>query len=234
MCDNLCWPFYLVSIMLFKMRHLWSCSLICSIFRKICCKPDIPAPNEEKPQQVKYIPSSFTQLFFIQLIMITNHFLMCAVKQFLGDEYFQPHDPEELQPYASYVQRVNSIYNSSAELFNAWITPDLHECTKTFLIKADLWCAYDVMRFALGKCIFISAHLLCGWNYTRVLVLLLMRADETLSKEHPPLCRLWWEKHQPEWVKVKEWVETEGLSHDLEMFYSQFNSQYKEPSVRAV
>ncbi|XP_017325125.1 cell surface glycoprotein CD200 receptor 1-A isoform X1 [Ictalurus punctatus] len=60
-----------------------------SIFRKICCKPDIPAPNEEKPQQ------------------------------FLGDEYFQPHDPEELQPYASYVQRVNSIYNSSAELFNA-------------------------------------------------------------------------------------------------------------------
>ncbi|KAF4086826.1 hypothetical protein AMELA_G00088840 [Ameiurus melas] len=52
-----------------------------SIFRKICCKPDIPAPNDEKPQQ--------------------------------------PYDPEELQPYASYVQRVNSIYNSSAELFNA-------------------------------------------------------------------------------------------------------------------
>ncbi|MCJ8732835.1 hypothetical protein PDJAM_G00215950 [Pangasius djambal] len=52
-----------------------------SVFRKICCKPDIPASNEEKPQQ--------------------------------------PYDPEELQPYASYVQRVNSIYNSSAELFNA-------------------------------------------------------------------------------------------------------------------
>ncbi|KAM9486459.1 cell surface glycoprotein CD200 receptor 1-like isoform 1-T1 [Clarias gariepinus] len=52
-----------------------------SIFRKICCKPDTPAPSEEKPQQ--------------------------------------PYDPEELQPYASYVQRVNSIYNSSAELFNA-------------------------------------------------------------------------------------------------------------------
>ncbi|XP_035390796.1 cell surface glycoprotein CD200 receptor 1 isoform X2 [Electrophorus electricus] len=31
----------------------------------------------------------------------------------------QPHDPEEVEPYASYVQRVNSIYNSSAELFNA-------------------------------------------------------------------------------------------------------------------
>lgn len=140
MCDNLCWPFYLVSIMSFKMRHLWSCSLICSIFRKICCKPDIPAPNEEKPQQVKYIPSSFTQLFFIQLIMITNHFLMCAVKQFLGDDYFQPHDPEELQPYASYVQRVNSIYNSSAELFNAWITPDLHECTDISDKSRSLMC----------------------------------------------------------------------------------------------
>ncbi|XP_072541112.1 cell surface glycoprotein CD200 receptor 1-B-like isoform X2 [Salminus brasiliensis] len=31
----------------------------------------------------------------------------------------QPRDPEEVEPYASYVQRVNSIYNSSAELFNA-------------------------------------------------------------------------------------------------------------------
>ncbi|XP_056610164.1 cell surface glycoprotein CD200 receptor 1-A-like isoform X1 [Triplophysa dalaica] len=31
----------------------------------------------------------------------------------------QPPDVEELEPYASYIQRVNSIYNSSAELFNA-------------------------------------------------------------------------------------------------------------------
>ncbi|XP_066497319.1 cell surface glycoprotein CD200 receptor 1-A-like [Hoplias malabaricus] len=31
----------------------------------------------------------------------------------------QPRDPEEVEPYASYVQRVNSIYNSSAELINA-------------------------------------------------------------------------------------------------------------------
>ncbi|KAK7168743.1 hypothetical protein R3I93_004904 [Phoxinus phoxinus] len=31
----------------------------------------------------------------------------------------QPTDVEEVEPYASYVQRVNSIYNSSAELFNA-------------------------------------------------------------------------------------------------------------------
>ncbi|XP_016385162.1 cell surface glycoprotein CD200 receptor 1-A-like [Sinocyclocheilus rhinocerous] len=31
----------------------------------------------------------------------------------------QPADVEEVEPYASYVQRVNSIYNSSAELFNA-------------------------------------------------------------------------------------------------------------------
>ncbi|KAF7709213.1 cell surface glycoprotein CD200 receptor 1-A isoform X2 [Silurus meridionalis] len=52
-----------------------------SIFRKICCKTDIPATTEEKPQQ--------------------------------------PYEPEELQPYASYVQRVNSIYNSSADLFSA-------------------------------------------------------------------------------------------------------------------
>ncbi|XP_057192158.1 cell surface glycoprotein CD200 receptor 1-A-like isoform X1 [Triplophysa rosa] len=31
----------------------------------------------------------------------------------------QPPDVEEVEPYASYIQRVNSIYNSSAELFNA-------------------------------------------------------------------------------------------------------------------
>lgn len=31
----------------------------------------------------------------------------------------QPTDVEEVEPYASYIQRVNSIYNSSAELFNA-------------------------------------------------------------------------------------------------------------------
>ncbi|XP_036426682.1 cell surface glycoprotein CD200 receptor 1-B-like isoform X2 [Colossoma macropomum] len=31
----------------------------------------------------------------------------------------QPRDTEEVEPYASYVQRVNSIYNSSADLFNA-------------------------------------------------------------------------------------------------------------------
>ncbi|XP_060786407.1 cell surface glycoprotein CD200 receptor 1-A-like isoform X2 [Neoarius graeffei] len=55
--------------------------ILLSVFRKICCKPDTPATNDEKPQQ--------------------------------------PCDPDELQPYASYVQRVNSIYNSSAELFNA-------------------------------------------------------------------------------------------------------------------
>lgn len=52
--------------------------------------------------------------------MITNT-LMFAVK--LSDVcdwvFFQPYDPEELQPYASYVQRVNSIYNSSADLFKA-------------------------------------------------------------------------------------------------------------------
>ncbi|XP_050974364.1 cell surface glycoprotein CD200 receptor 1-A isoform X3 [Labeo rohita] len=31
----------------------------------------------------------------------------------------KPADVEEVEPYASYIQRVNSIYNSSAELFNA-------------------------------------------------------------------------------------------------------------------
>ncbi len=34
----------------------------------------------------------------------------------------KPADVEEVEPYASYIQRVNSIYNSSAELFNAWDT----------------------------------------------------------------------------------------------------------------
>lgn len=53
-----------ISVSVSKLRHLWFCLLNCSVFRKICCKPDIPVTNEEKPQQVKYIPSSFTQLFF--------------------------------------------------------------------------------------------------------------------------------------------------------------------------
>ncbi|ROL43803.1 Cell surface glycoprotein CD200 receptor 1-A [Anabarilius grahami] len=35
------------------------------------------------------------------------------------DKPAQPADVEEVEPYASYIQRVNSIYNSSAELFNA-------------------------------------------------------------------------------------------------------------------
>ncbi|XP_052003906.1 cell surface glycoprotein CD200 receptor 1-A-like [Xyrauchen texanus] len=35
------------------------------------------------------------------------------------DKPIQPHDVEEVEPYASYIQRVNFIYNSSAELFNA-------------------------------------------------------------------------------------------------------------------
>ncbi|XP_016089274.1 cell surface glycoprotein CD200 receptor 1-like isoform X1 [Sinocyclocheilus grahami] len=35
------------------------------------------------------------------------------------DKPSQPADVEEVEPYASYIQRVNSIYNSSAELFNA-------------------------------------------------------------------------------------------------------------------
>ncbi|XP_026073977.1 cell surface glycoprotein CD200 receptor 1-like isoform X1 [Carassius auratus] len=35
------------------------------------------------------------------------------------DRPVQPVDVEEVEPYASYIQRVNSIYNSSAELFNA-------------------------------------------------------------------------------------------------------------------
>lgn len=61
-----------------------------------------------------------------------------------------------------------------------------------------------------------------------------MRADETPSKEHPPTYRHWWQKHKPEWVRVKEGVETKRSSHDLEIFYFQFNSQYKEPTLRAV
>ncbi|KTG02632.1 hypothetical protein cypCar_00027167 [Cyprinus carpio] len=35
------------------------------------------------------------------------------------DKPTPPADVEEVEPYASYIQRVNSIYNSSAELFNA-------------------------------------------------------------------------------------------------------------------
>ncbi|XP_051564512.1 cell surface glycoprotein CD200 receptor 1-A isoform X2 [Myxocyprinus asiaticus] len=35
------------------------------------------------------------------------------------DKPTQAPDVEEVEPYASYIQRVNSIYNSSAELFNA-------------------------------------------------------------------------------------------------------------------
>lgn len=41
----------------------------------------------------------------------------------------KPADVEEVEPYASYIQRVNSIYNSSAELFNAWETLTFHDET---------------------------------------------------------------------------------------------------------
>lgn len=35
------------------------------------------------------------------------------------------------------------------------------------------------------------------------------------QKELSPTCRLWWQKHKPEWVRQKKGVETEGLSHEL-------------------
>ncbi|XP_051566510.1 cell surface glycoprotein CD200 receptor 1-A-like [Myxocyprinus asiaticus] len=41
------------------------------------------------------------------------------ISTLVKDKPIQPHDVEEVEPYASYIQRVNSIYNSSAELFNA-------------------------------------------------------------------------------------------------------------------
>ncbi|XP_060732973.1 cell surface glycoprotein CD200 receptor 1 isoform X1 [Tachysurus vachellii] len=82
------WPIIFVCVLAavliaFSLTGLYLCSnfKLLSIFRKLCCKPEMPVTNEEKPQQ--------------------------------------PYDPEELQPYASYVQRVNSIYNSSADLFKA-------------------------------------------------------------------------------------------------------------------
>ncbi|XP_027018439.1 cell surface glycoprotein CD200 receptor 1-A isoform X2 [Tachysurus fulvidraco] len=82
------WPIILACVLaaiiiVFSLTGLFLCSnfKLLSIFRKLCCKPEMPVSNEEKPQQ--------------------------------------PYDPEELQPYASYVQRVNSIYNSSADLFKA-------------------------------------------------------------------------------------------------------------------
>ncbi|KAK3543482.1 hypothetical protein QTP70_023210 [Hemibagrus guttatus] len=68
---------FLLTVLYFKCKNC----MPLSVFRKICCKPDMPANNEDKPQL--------------------------------------PYDPEELQPYASYVQRVNSIYNSSADLFKS-------------------------------------------------------------------------------------------------------------------
>lgn len=141
---------------------------------------------------------------------------MYAVKLInVGDDCFQPCDPEELEPYASYMQRVNSIYNSSADLFKAWITLDLRECTKTFLIKCR-------SRMCLRMCVpswglhrvnaDSSVHTYSsGWNYTRVLILLLMRDDETPSKEHSTMCRLWWEKYKAEWVKMKEGVENRRI-----------------------
>nr|XP_055071034.1 cell surface glycoprotein CD200 receptor 1-A [Misgurnus anguillicaudatus] len=47
---------------------------------------------------------------------------MCCKSQIstpAEDKPAQVPDVEEVEPYASYIQRVNSIYNSSAELFNA-------------------------------------------------------------------------------------------------------------------
>lgn len=48
-----------------------------------------------------------------------NHYVY-NVSLTLTYSLFKPPDVEEVEPYASYIQRVNSIYNSSAELFNAW------------------------------------------------------------------------------------------------------------------
>lgn len=126
------------------MRHLLSYSLTCSIFRKICCKPNTPASNEEKPQQVKYIPSSFTWLFFTQLIMIIKLLDVCG-KQCLGDDFFskavwswrsatlrqlRAKSKLHLQLFRRALQRLNHSRH-------------LQQRTKTFRIKADLWRAHN-------------------------------------------------------------------------------------------
>lgn len=137
---------------------------------------------------------------------------MYVVKQFLGDFSPQPSEPEELQPYASYVQRVNSIYNSSAELFKAWITQVLHECTEMFLIKKKKKISdVPMMRPSceVCKCRFTD-------QCTPTLRIKLRTSPNTalndswwnpFQKELSPTCRLWWQKHKPEWVRLKEGVE---------------------------
>ncbi|XP_022535826.2 cell surface glycoprotein CD200 receptor 1-A isoform X1 [Astyanax mexicanus] len=87
---SIAWPFILLGVCVTCITVTFLTALYImrekigqlSVFRKLCCTPQIPTPAREEKTP-------------------------------------QPRDPEEVEPYASYVQRVNSIYNSSAELFNA-------------------------------------------------------------------------------------------------------------------
>ncbi|XP_048049028.1 cell surface glycoprotein CD200 receptor 1-A isoform X2 [Megalobrama amblycephala] len=95
---------------------------------------DIPNTGNFSRELIIAISSGF---FFFLLIIVSLAVvcLLCrkpkhisALKMFCckskisppaEDKPAQPADVEEVEPYASYIQRVNSIYNSSAELFNA-------------------------------------------------------------------------------------------------------------------
>ncbi|XDV30878.1 hypothetical protein PO909_033708, partial [Leuciscus waleckii] len=90
-------------------------------------------PNGEKiPWEIIAISSG--SVFFILVSLAVVYILRRKLKHISSlkmlcckskisppaeDKPPQPTYVEEVEPYASYVQRVNSIYNSSAELFNA-------------------------------------------------------------------------------------------------------------------
>ncbi|KAI1885045.1 hypothetical protein AGOR_G00216140 [Albula goreensis] len=66
---------------------------------------------------------SFTAAVLTGVFIIRKHLgklrNCCKTKMTPPPKAPQPQEVEEVEPYASYVQRVNSIYNSSAELCNA-------------------------------------------------------------------------------------------------------------------
>lgn len=61
------------------------------------------------------------------------------MKQCLGDDYFQPNDPDEMQNYSHYVPREMSVYNS---LFSAELETNAHTNTymniQRHVMKEDL------------------------------------------------------------------------------------------------
>lgn len=69
-----------------------------------CCQQSGSSQSKSAPVSV-FLLYQFTCCV---LAVITTHFC---------DVHFQKEEMEEVEPYASYVQRVNDLYNSPADIF---------------------------------------------------------------------------------------------------------------------